>query len=170
MKKAIALALILSGLSFTNGNMENNKLDNVREVFHRSVSEANIEEVLSIQADGADSEIIKAYQAVSQTMMAEFVVSPFSKFSYFKKGKNQLESIISTNKSFETIYLRLLIQLNVPSMLDYYSKIETDLDYFCTNFESSEIDVQTKELFKQTLLSTAKIGDYPEKKTRILSL
>ena len=150
--------------------MENNELVKVREVFHRPVSEANIQEILEIPASGPSEQTIKAYQAVSKTMMAEFVTSPFSKLGYFKKGKNQLESIIASNKSFETIYLRLLIQLNVPSILGYYSQIESDLDYFCSNFDSAPIDKQTKQLFKETILKTAKIGEYPGKKSKVQGL
>lgn len=150
--------------------MESNELVKVREVFHRPVSEANIHEVLDISASGPYLQTIKAYQAVSKTMLAEFVTSPFSKLSYFRKGKNQLESIIATNKSLETVYLRLLIQLNVPSILGYYSQIESDLDYFCSNFDSAPIDAPTKQLFKATILKTAKIGEYPEKKSKVQGL
>lgn len=170
MRLALAFLLISIGFGFTYSKMGSNELVKVREVFHRPVSEANIQEVLAIQASGPAAQIIKAYQAVCKTMMAEFVTSPFSKLSYFKKGKNQLEAIIASNKSLETVYLRLLIQLNVPSILGYYSQIESDLDYFCINFDSSSIDTPTKQLFKETILKTAKIDDYPGKKSKVQGL
>ncbi len=170
MRTTLILIAIVSCFGFTYSKMESTELAKVREVFHRPVSEANIEEVLNFSASGPSATKIKAYQAVSQTMMAEYVTSPFTKLSYFKKGKNQLESIIESNRSLETIYLRLLIQLNVPSLLGYYSKIESDLDYFCSNFESETIDSNTKQLFKETLLKTSKIGEYPDKKSKLQSL
>jgi hypothetical protein len=170
LRRTLVLLAVLNIFGFTSTKMENNELVKVREAFHRPVSKANIEEILSMPATGASTETIKAYQAVSRTMMAEFVTSPFSKLSYFKKGKNQLESIILENKSLETIYLRLLIQLNIPSLLGYYSKIESDLDYFCSNFESSEIDEQTTQLFKETLMKTEKIGEYPDKQSKLQGL
>ena len=170
MRLALAFLLISIGFGFTYDKMESNELVKVREVFHRPVSEANIQEVLGIPATGPSAQTVKAYQAVSRTMMAEFVTSPFTKLSYFKKGKNQLETIIASNKSFETVYLRLLIQLNVPSILGYYSQIESDLDYFYSNFNSSPIDTPTKQLFKETVLKTAKIEEYPSQKSKIQGL
>ena len=150
--------------------MENTELSHVREVFHKPVSQENIEEIINLPADKYNSTSIKAYQAVSKTMMAKYVVSPFSKLSYFNKGKKELETIIASDKNLETVYLRLLIQLNVPSLLNYYSKIETDLDYFCVNFANSQIDEKTKQLFKETLLKTEKIDEYSDRKKKLQHL
>jgi hypothetical protein len=162
--------LILFGCIVTELKAQSMELSHVREIFHRPVSQKNVEEVLNLQADQYNSPTIKAYQAVTQTMMAEYVSNPFTKLSYFNKGKKQLEEILVTTKTIETVYLRLLIQLNVPSMLNYYSKIETDLDYFCLNFDDSKIDAKTKKLFIETLLISSKIGEYQEEKKRIQNL
>ena len=170
MRKILVTLLISIGFSFTHTNMENTELSHVRDIFHKPVSKKNIEEIINLPSDKYFSSTIKAYQAVSKTMMAKYVTSPFSKLGYFNEGKKELETIIASDQNLETVYLRLLIQLNVPSLLNYYSKIETDLDYFCVNFANSPIDQNTKELFKETLLKTEKIGEYSERKIKLQHL
>ena len=73
--------------------------------------------------------IFKAYQAVARTRMAEHVFWPLTKLSYFNDGKDTLEACISRCRSLETVYLRLVVQLNAPGLLGYNDNLEADRTY-----------------------------------------
>lgn len=60
-------------------------------------------------------------------LMAKYVFNPFSKFSYFKKGKNMLEKAVHADKNnIELRFLRYTIQTNIPAFLGYNDDLETD--------------------------------------------
>ena len=145
---------------FTLYKMPTSELTYVRQLFHSPTSEAKVKELLGLTEEKYMSNEIMAYKAVATTMMAEYVGNPFDKYGYFSKGKKQLEAIIAKDKNIETVYLRLLVQLNSPSFLGYSSNIESDLHFFCTNFEDSNIEPEVKNLFKETLINTKKVEDY----------
>ena len=52
---------------------------------------------------------INSYKAVCKMMMAQYVYNPFSKYSWFKKGKALLEQTIIIDKNVENVYLRLIV-------------------------------------------------------------
>ena len=100
--------------------------------------------------------MIKAYQAAGICMMANYVNSPVSKLKYFNKGKNNLEELIEEGKEVENVYLRLLLQLNVPGMLSYNKNIEEDVAFLDSTLAKSSIDVFYKKLMIENLVSVAK--------------
>lgn len=69
----------------------------------------------------------KGYLGAVKMVMAKHTCNPFSKMSYFKKGKLLLEqAILKDSSNAELRYLRLSIQLHVPKFLGYHSQIEMD--------------------------------------------
>jgi len=94
-----------------------NDLELIRTSFQEIKSEEDINSILSFPIDASDRSevnIIEAYMGASQCMMANYVFSPSSKLKNFNVGKKILEASISENMDVENVYLRLLIQLNVP--------------------------------------------------------
>ena len=89
-------------------------------------------------------------------MMAKYVFSPMSKLRFFNKGKTELEGLIDSSKDVEKVYLRLLIQLNVPRTLNYYKNIEGDIGYLQEHMAAAQIEASFKSLMIENLLSITK--------------
>ena len=109
-----------------------------------------------------EQEIIKAYQAAGTSMMAEYVFSPMSKLRFFNKGKIALEGLIDSSKDVEKVYLRLLIQLNVPKTLNYHKNIEEDISYLQQHMAEAQIEASFKSLMIKNLLSITKKKELKE--------
>ncbi len=74
-----------------------------------------------------DEVLLFGYKACATMMMAQFVFNPFSKLSYFRKGRNMLESAIAEDPgNVELRLLRFCTQLDIPSFLAYKDNIKED--------------------------------------------
>ena len=102
----------------------------------------------------ANSITINSYKAVCKMMMAQYVYNPFSKYAWFKEGKQLLEESIGKEKNVENSYLRLIVQLHIPSFLGYTTEIESDTQFLLDNLESSSIPVKTKQYILKNLIGT----------------
>ena len=138
---------------------ESNTLRKFRAEFQEIASEEDIDKILNYNFDEVsqrEQEIIKAYQAAGTSMMAEYVFSPMSKLRFFNKGKIALEGLIDSSKDVEKVYLRLLIQLNVPKTLNYHKNIEEDISYLQQHMAEAQIEASFKSLMIKNLLSITK--------------
>lgn len=104
-------------------------LTSVRTLFFEENSEkVNIElfektENVTLQSDPA----LYAYNGLAIMRKAEYTFNPYTKLSYFKKGKTKVEAAIKTNpKNAELRFIRLSIQDNIPSFLGYSDDISSD--------------------------------------------
>ena len=71
--------------------------------------------------------LLAGYKASAHMMMANYVVNPFTKLSYFSKGKKLLEKAIEASKAnVELRFLRFAVQSNIPAFLGYSSNRQTD--------------------------------------------
>lgn len=134
-------------------------LDSVRSQFQQLENKEDLVNFLAIEYDSIsnnEGETIRAYKAAGTCMMAEYVFSSISKLKYFNKGKKVLEEIIETDKQVENIYLRLMIQLNIPKFLNYYKDIESDLTFLSMNMADAPIEATYKIRMIETLESVAK--------------
>jgi hypothetical protein len=84
---------------------------------------------LPTQQNKADSIVLLAYKGVSKAATAQFAFLPTTKYSAFKEGVAMLEQSIKAEKSFETVLLRLVVQVESPSFLGYDQDIESDIQY-----------------------------------------
>lgn len=109
-----------------------------------AVSEANYRNAVTINS----------YKAVCNMMMAQYVYNPFTKYAWFNKGKKLLEQTIALDKNVENIYLRLIVQLHIPSFLSYTTEIESDTKYILENLEDAMIPEETKKYILKNLLNT----------------
>lgn len=138
---------------------QNNDLEIIRAAFQAIQSKEDIEKILSFEVQENEAEelnIIMAYKAAGECMMAEYVFSPISKLKYFNRGKKNLEAAIAKGKHEENIYLRLLIQLNVPKMLNYNDEVTGDIEFLEDRLPSSSIDPDYKMLMMENLLQVTK--------------
>jgi hypothetical protein len=130
-------------------------LSYVRNEFHKNTQES-LENIISLKMTGdSDYNQILAYVGASNAKMASYVSSPLSKLKYFNKGKANLNESLANKKSVESAYLRLLIQLNAPSFLNYNDFIEEDLSFFEDNINSDPLP----NSFKQKMIDNLKAGN-----------
>ena len=75
----------------------------------------------------SNNPLLYGYRAASTMMMANYVFNPFSKLSYFNKGKKMLGTAINADgKNVELRFIRFGVQTNVPSFLGYNNYVERD--------------------------------------------
>ncbi len=71
--------------------------------------------------------VMISYKGMSQMMMSRYAVNPFTKWSYFSRGKDLLEVAVKKDPgNAEIRFLRFCIQTNIPVFLNYHSAEETD--------------------------------------------
>ena len=99
--------------------------------------------------------VLSGYQGVYYIMKCNFIKNPFSKITYFNKGKKVLETCIKKNpNSIELRALRYSIQNQAPSFLLYNQNTKEDLAFINKNKKN------IKELslleYINTILTTTK--------------
>lgn len=100
-----------------------------RDTYHQAIySEKMSQELLSqLNQKSSLTPIERAYLGATQMLMAQYAFLPNQKYTWFSKGKSNLEEAIKAEpKNAESIYLRYSIQLNVPSFLGYSDKKQAD--------------------------------------------
>ena len=158
--------LLLAMIAFYSNTLgqESLLLDELRQNFQEISSEDDIEKIIGMSIDPQDPEAptAKAYQAASTCMMGEYVFSPIKKLKYFNQGKTSLEQLIAEEKSVENVYLRLLIQLNIPRLLNYYKNIDGDIAYLEAELPAAKIDVDYKYTMIRNLVTLADKNELKE--------
>jgi hypothetical protein len=132
-------------------------LEQIRRDFQEIRDGDDIERLLEVTVDREhpDASVIEAYQAASTCMMAEYVFSPIKKLKYFNEGRDALDEVIDRRKTVESVYCRLLVQLNVPRILNYHDDIEDDIDYLQLELPKSKIDLDYKNTMINNLVTLA---------------
>jgi hypothetical protein len=94
------------------------------------------------------------YKASGTMMMAKHVMNPFSKLSYFNKGKKMLELAIEADrKNIELRFLRFEAQTHIPSFLGYKENIEEDKKFLLDSF-SKITDKALNDFMRPALLKS----------------
>lgn len=106
------------------------EIEDVRVLFHKAESSQKVcVELIELLEPYNDKNnaLFLGYRASATMLMAKHLINPFSKLSYFKKGKLMLEKAIEFDqKNVELRFLRYTIQTNVPSFLNYSADKEKD--------------------------------------------
>lgn len=153
---------IISVLLFVTliaSSQDTKDIELIRMYFQNIKSEEDINSILTFQigeSNKSEVNIILAYQGASQCMIANYVFSPLLKLKNFNAGKKKLEASISENMDIENVYLRLLIQLNVPRILSYYKNIDEDIRFLGQYFAKALIDQNYKNIMIKNLFSVTK--------------
>lgn len=140
-------------------------LEMIRASFQEIQNEDDIQVILNFQIIDLEFEIanvIEAYQGASQCMIAKYVVAPWSKMKNFNAGKDRLEVSIGENKVVENVYLRLMIQLNAPKIVNYNKDIDSDLQFLEHHLVKTPMDLSFKQLMMENLLSAVKKKEQEE--------
>jgi hypothetical protein len=111
---------LFQGLSLSAKSPE---IEDVRVLFHKAESSQKVcVELIELLEpyNEKNNALFLGYRASATMLMAKHLINPFSKLSYFKKGKLMLEKAIEFDqKNVELRFLRYTIQTNVPSFLNY---------------------------------------------------
>lgn len=109
--------------------------------------------------DEKSDAIYLGFKAMAFMLQSKHHTNPFTRLSYFNKGKDCLETAIAKEPANpELIYFRFSVQTNVPPLLKYSSKIKTDkvllINYLKENFSNKNKDVDLYNNIKSFLLQS----------------
>lgn len=129
--------MIAMGVTFSCNVFSNNNLKVIRDYYYsvclKDVGVMEFDEYLNNRVK-SDVVEVKGYRAIIWFLKADYYINPFKKMNSFKKGKEKLEALIAKNKkNVELHFLRLTIQDNLPSFLNYNNNIKEDKDYLFNN-------------------------------------
>lgn len=100
--------------------------------------------------------LLFGYRGGATMLMAKHAFNPFSKLSYFKKGKLMLESAINADQTnVELRFLRYTIQTNVPGFLNYNSDKNLDRTFISQSLPKLK-DQELKKIISEFLLKHSK--------------
>ncbi len=130
MKLIVCFFMVFFGI---NSSANDPSASSVRLKFHNSTSSEKACKDLIKQLEPYNEKnnpLLLGYRGGATMLMAKHVINPFSKLSYFKKGKGMLEQAIQAdNKNVELRFLRYTIQTNVPSFLGYNGQLAKDKQF-----------------------------------------
>ncbi|HEY5391190.1 MAG TPA: hypothetical protein VIJ57_03660 [Hanamia sp.] len=159
MKKGILIICCFYAFtSFRNTLIDMNQ---VRALYKEAANNENsCEKLIEISAGSAnESSLILGYKASGMLIMAKHVFSPFSKMTYFKKGKQMLEKAITSDKNdIELRFLRFTAQTNMPFFLGYSGSIESDKQFILHSFPHIK-DIELKKFMMPVLRESKYLTD-----------
>lgn len=129
----------------------------IRDLYAKASTSKTDSEKLktTLEAIKTPNECIKGYIAVSNMIEANYVYSPYTKLSYFNKGKALLDQAIKNdNQNIELRYLRLCVQTNAPSFLGYNKQIETDKAFIILKY-SALTDLDLKKRIREYMIQSS---------------
>ncbi|MEP7080774.1 MAG: hypothetical protein ABI784_08590 [Ginsengibacter sp.] len=105
-------------------------LNDVRMMYHEASSNDNVckslVEILKPYNE-KNNPVLSGYRAGATMMMAKYVFSPFTKISYFRKGRDMLQRAVNADdQNIELRFLRFAVQTNLPFFLGYKDHIDAD--------------------------------------------
>lgn len=114
-----------------------------------------------------DNCTLETYKATDTMMMANYTLIPFSKLTYFNKGKSLLEKSISRESSnVEARFLRFTVQSASPAFLGYNKSIQIDKDFLLKNLSSLN-DLQLKHIIISFLKTSKNLSDKEKQNLKI---
>ena len=149
--RAISYIFCILWISAPVFSQESDDLLEVRTHFHNINGEQEVKSLMNwpVEENRDESPRMNAYRAIATCMMAEYSWSPLKKLGFFRRGTKLMDSVISEELHVESVYLRLLIQLKTPEILNYRKHIESDLAYLKNELPGALID----ENYKAAMIS-----------------
>lgn len=157
MKKKIFLFIvIISGLVLASFKFE---ATHIRDDFHQAVKSESKLQTLIVSKSYPNNYVTKAYKGLAKCTSADFATWPTTKWKYFTEGKALIETaILGDQTNPEIRYVRLMVQLNAPGIVNYSDNIYTDLEIFEENITAYSLDVSWKTSFIDKLISAGALS------------
>jgi hypothetical protein len=145
----------------------------LRKLYQQAVTDkADAQKLISYIESCQKENLATGYKGSAMMLLAKHSVNPYEKLKYFNSGKNLLEeSIKNEPNNPEIIFLRLAVQTNLPSFLNYSNNINTDANFlvqFVSSDNSSNDETLKKNIIK--FLVQCKALSQAEKKRLMLLL
>lgn len=113
--------------------------------------------------DEKSDPVLYGYRASATMMMAKYVFSPFSKISYFRKGRDMLQRAVKADdQNIELRFLRFAVQTNLPFFLGYKDHIDADKIFILKGLTAIEDPV-----LKSNIDKFMKASNYVSEKEKI---
>lgn len=130
--------VLMFALSFSVPSVEMSQIR--KKYFSAAVDQSEASSLLALTQQATHSSPIRwAYKGVAYTLMAKNAATPFKKLSYFNKGKKILdEAVKHLPKDIEPRFLRLTVQVNAPSFLNYNSHIKEDKSFILRGLKQAK--------------------------------
>ncbi|MEO9482485.1 MAG: hypothetical protein ABJG47_03530 [Ekhidna sp.] len=144
MKALITFLLVI--LTFSSSAQD---LSEIRAEFHAVVlnpeeSESFYDYLKEIETP---TSTVKAYQAVSEALLAQVVWNPFNKLKQVIKYDKQMAAAVEEDpQNVEIRFLRLAIEYNLPSFLGMSDHLQEDVDKIVSDL-SRVSQVQVNPMF-----------------------
>jgi hypothetical protein len=99
-----------------------------------------------LKAEDKSKPILRGYTGMTYMLLAKHGFNFVARYNNFQKGKEMLEKAIYEDKNnVELRFLRLSVQMNVPTFLNYSKEIENDKAFIRMNYTSiKDIDLRTR--------------------------
>ena len=156
MKNSLCFLLLFCS-SIASANVP--VIKEVRIMLHNATSnEEACTKMISLLApfNETNNPLLFGYRGGATMLMAKHAFNPFSKLSYFKKGKLMLESAINADHTnVELRFLRYTIQTNVPGFLNYNSDKNLDRTFISQSLPKLK-DQELKKIISEFLLKHSK--------------
>ncbi|MBS1736607.1 MAG: hypothetical protein JSS98_08420 [Bacteroidetes bacterium] len=141
-------------------------LQEVRQLYHEAASNEKACNQLILQLkpfDENNNPLLSGYKAGATMMMAQYVINPFSKLSYFNEGRAMLQKAVNTDaQNIELRFIRFCVQSNLPFFLGYKENIDTD-KFFILNRLSAVTDIS----LKKNIVNFMKASNYVSEQEKI---
>lgn len=127
-----AIALLIGSvltLSMRSGVPSDLNTDTVRRSFSEACLNADKRAAFHslMKAHEPSQPLLTAYKGASLCMMAEQVMNPYSKWSYFQEGRDLIERAVKADpRDAEVRYIRFVIQWNTPDFIGYHDDMTAD--------------------------------------------
>ena len=141
--------LFLSFLSTANFS-DNDNIAEIRHDFHLIENKDDLLSFLDNYKD-SDCDLAEPFIAAASMQMARHAFIT-KKMRYFTTGKERLELYIKNNPtSVEAKYIRLLIQKEIPSFLNYNDSIESDREFIVFHLPTSNLPKEYQKIILQNI-------------------
>ncbi len=134
---------------FTISDVSPDILDDVRKNYSKMASNEKLckSAIVNLKEAKDNSATHLGYLGGLQTIWANHVFSPISKFNTFNKGKKNIEKAIKNEPdNVELRFIRLSVQKNAPSFLGYKSNIKEDIQFIKNNHSQIKSDILNKHI------------------------
>ncbi|MBK6444044.1 MAG: hypothetical protein IPF81_01625 [Bacteroidetes bacterium] len=123
-------------------------IEEARKAFEGALEDENKTELLLDNLSGTLSDpVLIAYRAATEALMGKFSYLPWNKYSWCKQSMTTFrEAVAADPGNIEIRYLRIAIQINLPSILNMSGDIVEDKKNILQNLDKSNNPAQQNKI------------------------
>ena len=136
-----SLIVLISFLFFFNSFFaQDSVMIELRGLFYlATISETYVSKTEDYMNNNEERKAFGAYSSMLLFMQAKYAINPYTKLSYFKKGRKKMEQTLTLYpNSLENRFLRLAIQTKLPGFLGYHGSKKDDKEYLLKHYKKEK--------------------------------